>query len=211
MSKGDVQLFCYYSFAMRKGSPNPSSRKNRRRKLLYIIGGIVLVLLIVIRFSVAPLLKHELISTINQRLYARLVIGDLSYSPPYGVVARNCQLIADNASGQADLLDVEELSLRLGQLPLPGEPLVVEDLTIRGPSVHLVRTTDGFAGQTGLVRPDANADQPNNQKFSDLLRLRHLAIENGQVVYEDRRHGNAPPAIWSRLNFHIDTSPSGTG
>src|ERR1700689_1177433 len=106
---------------MRSGLTDPSSRKKRRRKLLYIAGGIVLILLIVIRFSVAPLLKHELISTINQRLYARLVIGDLSYNPPYGVVARNCQLIADDATGQADLLDVEELSLRLAQLPLPGE------------------------------------------------------------------------------------------
>jgi hypothetical protein len=194
---------------MRPGPTNPSLRKNRRRKWLFILGGIVLILLIAIRFSVAPLLKRELISTINQRLYAHLVIGDLSYNPPYGVVARNCQLIADDASGQADLLDVQELSLRLAQLPLPGEPLVVEDLTIRGPSVHLVQTAEGFAGQTGLLRPDTKADQSNNQKFSDLLRLRHLSIEDGQVVYEDRRHGSAPPAVWSRLNFHIDTSPQG--
>jgi hypothetical protein len=196
---------------MRSGSIKPSSprKHHRRRKLLIAISSILLILLIAIRFAVAPLLKRELVSTIEKRLYAHLVIGDLSYNPPYGVVARNCQLIADNSTGQADLLDVEELSLRLAHLPLPGQPLVVEDLTIRGPSVHLVRTTDGFAGETGLLRPDTSGDQSNNQKFSDLLRLRHLSIENGQVVYEDRRHGNAPPAVWSRLNFHIDTSPLG--
>ncbi len=194
---------------MRLGPITLSFDKKRRRKLLIAIGAIVLILLIAIRLSVAPLLRHELISTIDQRLYAHLIIGDLSYNPPYGVVARNCQLVAMNSSGEADLLNVEELSLRLAQLPLPGEPLVVEDLTIRGPSVHLVQTPDGFAGTAGLLRPDNSTDQPNNQKFSDLLRLRHLSIENGQVVYEDRRHGIAPPAVWSRLNFHIDTSPQG--
>jgi hypothetical protein len=195
---------------MRLGRINLSLGRNRRRNLLLAIAAVIVVLLIAIRFSVAPLLKHELVSTIEKRLYAHLIIGDLSYHPPYGVVARGCQLIADNSSGQADLLDVEELSLKLAQLPLPGEPLVVEDLTIRGPSVHLVRTADGFAGETGLLRPDTSGnDQPNNKKFSDLLRLRHLAIEDGQVVYEDRRRANAPPTTWSRLNFQIDTSPRG--
>ncbi|MGD0460971.1 MAG: hypothetical protein ABSB74_00640 [Tepidisphaeraceae bacterium] len=195
---------------MHLGPLNLSLGKHRRRKLLAALAAVILVLLIAIRFSVAPLLKHELMSSIEKRLYAHLIIGDLSYHPPYGVVARNCQLVAINSSGQADLLDVEELSLRLAQLPLPGEPLVVEDLTIRGPSAHLVRTPEGFAGESGLLRPDTSGKhQPNNRKFSDLLRLRHLAIEDGQVVYEDRRRGNAPPTIWSRLSFHIDTSPQG--
>src|SRR5450755_1784171 len=112
---------------MRSGSIKPSSprKHHRRRKLLIAISSILLILLIAIRFAVAPLLKRELVSTIEKRLYAHLVIGDLSYNPPYGVVARNCQLIADNSTGQADLLDVEELSLRLAHLPLPGQPLVV--------------------------------------------------------------------------------------
>jgi hypothetical protein len=196
---------------MRLGKIKLSFTRNRRRRLLIVIGTFVLLLLIAIRLSVAPLLKHELINTVAEHLYARLIIGDLSYDPPYGVVARDCRLIAVNASGQDDLLDIRELSLRLAKLPLPGSPLVVEDLTIRGPCVHLVRTAQGFAGQNGLLRPQdqQNADQSNNQKFSDLLRLRHLAIEDGQVVYEDRHRGSAPPAIWSRLNFQIDTSPLG--
>jgi AsmA-like C-terminal region len=183
---------------------------HRRRNLLIIVGSVVVVILIALRLSVAPILKRELIATVEKKLYAKLIIGDLSYSPPYGVIARDCRLVPLDAS-VGDLLDIKELSIRLASLPLLGGPLVVEDLAIHGPSVHLVRTAGGFAGETGLLRPEPpdTSDQPNDKKFSDLLRLRHLLLDDGQVVYEDRRRGVKPPTSWNDLGFEINTSPIG--
>jgi len=194
---------------MRLGKFKISLGIHRRRNLLIIIGSVILVILIALRLSVAPLLKRELIATVEKKLYAKLIIGDLSYNPPYGVVAHDCRLVPlDSSIG--DLLDIKELSIRLASLPLFGGPLVVEDLTIDGPAVHLVRTASGFAGETGLLRPEPEtSDQPNDKKFSDLLRLRHLLLQDGQVVYEDRRHGVKPPSSWNDLGFEINTSPIG--
>ena len=64
--------------------------------------------------------------------------------------------------------------------------------------------------------PDHPDDNPTEtrHKLSDILRMRHVAVIGGEVVYENRTRrdesGHPAPAMkWSGIDIHIETSPRG--
>ena len=189
-------------------------RKLTKFQQRFILGVIAfLVLWTALRLSVAPVLGHELIAQVESQLHARLRVGGFSYHFPYGLTARNCELSLIEPGGKAhELLEVKELSVTLADLPLFGGPLIVEEITVSEPAVHIVRTAAGFAGQSGLLRQDnqksAAASKPSS-KLSDILRLHHVEIQDARIVYEDLTRPARPQTTWNGLDLVIDTSPRG--
>src|SRR5205823_5093202 len=44
------------------------------------------------------------------------------------------------------------------------------------------------------------------KKLSDILRLKHFRLENGQLTYIDRRAAEPLPLVWSDIDIDIDLS-----
>src|SRR5439155_7600338 len=118
-------------------------------------------------------------------------------------------------SGDVELLRVRKLDLKLARLPLRPGPLVIQNITVADPEVHLIRTEDGrLVGIHSFLKDDAAATQPltapptraatrpsdrikfenpeeaareaARAKLSDMFELRHFGINAGRIVYEDR-------------------------
>lgn len=185
--------------------------KTRRR---LILGAAALVILsIALHWTVASIVGHELIAQVELHLHARLAVGDIAYHFPLGITARNCELSLIQSGGEAPrLLEVKRIDVRLANLPIFGGPLIIEAISIDHPAFHLVRTTNGLAGSTGLLREQpSQAPEPSkpSSKLSDILRLHHVQIQSAQIVYEDLTRPNTPPAVWNDLDLSIDTAPRG--
>jgi hypothetical protein len=183
-------------------------RLSRRWQIVLIaIPSAILLFLLTIRLLAGPILGHELVGMIQSKLNARLTVGDISYDPPYGLSLHDCHLVfVDPTSGAAtSLLDLGELSVSLAELPIHGGPLQIKELTIREPVIHLVRTSTGFVGQNGLLRPDNSPQSPNHQKLSEILRLEHVGIEHGELIYEDQTGAMKHPVIWKGIGINIGT------
>ncbi len=176
-----------------------------------VIAGVLLLLSVGISYAVGEILGHKLIGLLQERLNAEVNASAFFYLPPYGLSARNCRIqFRDSVGNQNDLLDIRSLRVTLAELPMHGGPLVIQDITVRQPAIHLIHTFKGFEGQSGLFRPDDHPlENHPRHKLSEILQLRHFAIAGGQVVYEDRTLPQSPSMVWSGIDVRVDTSASG--
>ena len=211
-----------------------------RRRLHRVLVGVLLLLVaawFVVPQLFVPTIRGKLQGMIAGHLDARLQIGRMMYSPPFGVRARDVRLVAGSSAGDdfagTELLKVSKLDLKLARHPFHEGPLVIQNITVHDPEVHVIRTADGrLVGMHNLVRPDAptlQATQPATApatrpgveieepdeaerdaaraKLSDMFELRHFGIKGGRVVYEDRSKPGLPPVVWKDLNVGMETTP----
>jgi hypothetical protein len=104
-----------------------------------------------------PQIRSKLQGMIGGHLDARLDIGRLSYAPPFGVRARDVRLVSGTSlpgwKGQVELLRVDKLDLKLARLPFRRGPLVIQNITVTDPEVHLIRTEEGrLVGMHDFIR-----------------------------------------------------------
>ena len=188
----------------------------RTRRARIALGVVVLLVLawFVVPRMLAPMLRGKLQGMIAGHLDAQLRIGDLSYSPPYGVRARDVSLVTDDPRhGWVELVKVKRLDLKLARLPFGDGPLVIQNVTVQDPSIHLVQTEDGFVGRRLVRKQDGSpATSPKDQpedfgkgKLSDMFLLRHFGLKNGRVVLENRSRPDLPPMVWADLNVAMQT------
>jgi hypothetical protein len=133
---------------------------------------VVLPLLVVAWFAVpqlfVPTIRAKLQGMIASRLDARLEIRRLMYAPPFGIRARDVRLVS-NASlpgwkGEVELLRVARLDLKLAHLPFKRGPLVIQNITVTDPEVHLIRTEDGrLVGMHSFVKAPQPQDEPTTR------------------------------------------------
>ncbi|MGB7159757.1 MAG: AsmA-like C-terminal region-containing protein [Tepidisphaeraceae bacterium] len=189
-------------------------RRSWRRRLFITSGvgvGILIVLWQLGPMAAAPYVRAKLQAMISEQLDAELTMGRLAYHPPFGVSVRDARLTArdgDGGAGRAtvDLLTARTIDLKLARHPFQSGPLVIERLEIDSPAVRIVRTTDGVVGR-GIGKSDARPGSERRKKLSEMLELRHVRLDGGSVVYEDRVTPGAVPPLWHDLTIDLATAP----
>src|SRR5689334_1476957 len=169
-----------------------------RRRWVVISGcaGALLLLVFVIGpWAATPIVRAKLQAMVAEQLNAELRIGRLAYVFPYGVNIYDARLTARDTDGTpVDLLATSFAQIKLARLPLRAGPLVIQNVTIDSPAVHLIQTRNGMIGR-GLTKKDQPPEQ-RKQKLSEMFELRHVDLSDGQVVYEDRTIPNTVPLVW---------------
>jgi hypothetical protein len=186
-----------------------TKRKRRILRLLVLALGALLSLYLAAPFALSPIVRNKLQRTVSDHLHARLDIGALSYHFPYSVTVRDASFAADEQHGNVELLRVKRLDLSLAKLPFGRGPIVVQNVVITEPVVHVVRDEQGnFIGAHLAKRDLESPPDWRRLKLSDFLRLRHFDLQRATFVYEDRAHPDAPPMEWRDLNARLQLQPS---
>jgi hypothetical protein len=192
-------------------------RSRRGKWLLGILAGVLLLVLLTPRLA-APYEQRKLQAMIASKVDAELRMGSLSYLPPFGVSIRDARLIAhDRTKGgqELEVLKIARLELRLARIPFGTGPLVIKQVEIRDPELHLVFTDEGLLGKVTFARPRESPPPPPptepqpttpQTKLSDMFELRHLELSGGKVIVEDRRRSDSVPMVWSDLSLNTETS-----
>ena len=90
---------------------------------------------------VGRVLGVKLTALLQERINAQVSADSFFYWPPYGLWARNCRVtFTDEQGNRNDLLQIKSFRVTLAQLPTGGGPLVIQDITVRQPVVHLIVT-----------------------------------------------------------------------
>ncbi len=159
------------------------------------------------------IIQAKLQRIVSGHLNAQLEIGDISYSYPFGVTVEDAALVAEpegKGGPTVTLASFKQLRLQLKELPFGEGPLKIQSIEVDEPTVHVIRTPEGFVGQTGLVKSDEQRERERALKLSEVFELHRLAILRGRIQYEDRRPGIAnEPMVWQGLNIVIDTQANG--
>ncbi len=164
---------------------------------------------IAIQFIVTPLIENKFVSVVESRLKGRLIIGSFTLHLPYNLTAHDCHLIIPNPRTHSDVaVDVQELGITLAQLPLGTGPIVIQDIAIDRPTVHIT-TTASLMSASSTAPSTEPAPIATPGKLSDILRLRHLAIDNGSFVVQSHEGGETAVMVWTGIGVNIEISPRG--
>lgn len=195
------------------------SRPKRRRRWLRRCCWTILLLLVAAGVLVwaigeavaSRVVRKKLQTLVDQHLHARLEIGSLNYDYPYGVTVADVSLVT-TGQPRITLASFRKLNLQLAEIPLGDGPLRIERIDIDRPTVHIVRTEKGTSGDRPLVRADRPkaGDATSRPKLSDVFRLKHVAIVDARVEYDDQRTPT-PPLVWENLGIRVESQPASDG
>ncbi|MDB5356459.1 MAG: AsmA family [Phycisphaerales bacterium] len=175
-----------------------TNSKTRRRLLAVGLGLLIAAL-------VAPTVTRAFVRAKVREFVASqcdgdFQMGELSLSWPWAATVKDVSLTARDREGKTvEVFRFGELKLRLVRSPLSSGPVAIDDLQIRQPSVHLIRTKDGFIGFR-----EQPASQPSNAgpfHFSESVSFNRLNLQGGRVVMEDRTDPAAVPMAWQNVNL----------
>ena len=137
--------------------------RTRRQRWLVAVVLLLAAAWVVVPQLFVPMIRGKLQGMISGHLDAKLHIGRLMYAPPFGVRARDVRLVSGAGAEwpNTELLKVRKLDLKLARSPFREGPLVIQNITVHDPEVHLIRTHDGrLVGMHALVKKDSPTAQP---------------------------------------------------
>ncbi len=179
-----------------------SGHKHKKRfRRLTTIFVTLLVLALTGPLWIGWIIGVKLRSEIAQRTGATLHTGLVLYLPPYTLHLSHARLVLPNSADP--ILAIAELRVSLARLPLGTGPLLISELDITRPTVHLTQDT---ATLSALSAPSASSSPSAAPvKLSDLFELRHIAITDGKMQYDGQ--SAATPIIWEHLSADLKTTP----
>lgn len=144
-----------------------------------------------------------LVGVIEQQINPRVRFEQLDYQAPYTVVIDKLAL----TSGEREIIAIDRAVLELAEIPASGQPVRIKQIDLTNPRVLLVQKPgEGLAGWSQFAKPRADRQAaPEGQKLSDVLRLRHVAIRNGQIVYD--AGDGSPVMTLPDINMNLETPP----
>src|SRR5690606_30034942 len=106
------------------------------------------------------------------------------------------------------IIAIDRALLELAELPQYGQPIQIKTIELDAPHILLAQRPaeagGGLIGWSGFVRTRQEREQaPTGQRLSDVLRLRHVAIRNGQIVYD--AGDGTPPMTLPGIELNLDT------
>ena len=148
-------------------------------------------------------------------LVPKIKFDNFNFSAPSTMTYTGVRLVAPDGT---QVIDADELIITLGELPQRGEPIVIQGVTIRNGSLHLIadptdpQTT--FKGLAPFVKTSAIKEQdklPSEVRLSETLDLRTITLDNASVIY-DLADGRPPmrlDGLFLTMNVETDARPDG--
>lgn len=133
---------------------------------------------------------RQIIAVIEAHVNPRVGFKTLHYQAPYTVVITDLTLTAENQQ----FLSIRRILLELAEIPKLDKPIRIARVEMDDPKLQFLRDPQrGFIGWSNFVqqkvRSDLNAPPPG-QRLSDVLVLEHVAVRNGELVYQQLGDGS---------------------
>jgi translocation and assembly module TamB len=163
-----------------------------RRRLL--IGGVSVGLLAAIAFALAlwisssefeELARKQLIAKLETATGGRVDLASFHWRPlELEADAGGLVIHGREATGEAPYAHIERLEVRVSLLGFWSPRILLRDLVIDRPQLHLIVYRDGSTNQPQPRKP-RKVGKPALDTFFD-LKASHVAIQDGQLDYENR-------------------------
>ncbi len=146
----------------------------------------------------------KIVGVLESYVTPRIEFETLDYQAPRTVVIEGLRL----TRGDQPMIAVQRALLELAEIPRVGEAIQITRIELDQPDVRFVqRAEGGFVGWSEFLRPGVveNPESvPEGRKFSDVLRMRHVAIRDGAVLFDA---GEGESMVLRGIELSLDTPP----
>jgi len=165
------------------------------KKILKILV-ISLLVLVVVAFAAPFLFRDKIIlkikSSINKNLDARVDFTDANISmfrhfPAVSVALQNLQVVGKESFEKDTLFSADNLDISLNLISvIKSDNMVINNININSPRIHAIVDKNGNSNWDIMKK-----NQPSNDTSTESkpfrVELKHYAITNGYVSYDDRK------------------------
>lgn len=182
-----------------------------KRRMLWVCGGLVLLLVLGLAGLIfwanseacENLIRKELIARIETATGGRVEIGSFHWRP-FRLEAEAAGLVVHGreAASEAPYAQVARVHVGIGVLGFFSPRILLRDLEVSQPALHLIVYPDGSTNQPQPRRPA----QPKKSGLDTFFNLRagHVAVEQGVLNFESRATGFDAQNRHIRLDFIAD-------
>ncbi len=141
----------------------------------------------------------QLLAIAADHLNPTLHFDTLVYTFPKTVTLTGVSLIEKNIV----VISADSITIEFAGVPRAGEPLVLEKLDLRTPTVRFIEQPDGsLLGLTDLVKAGGGSvsDDGGSTRLSDVLAITMIRVADGHVSYEP---SDKPAMVLQPLTFDL--------
>ncbi len=179
------------------------------RKLIIVFGIIVgaFVLLIggaslLVKLLVTPeMVKKTILPRVEKALQRHIQLGDVKIGIFSGIELHN--LTVHEREGNETFVSVNEVHLRYQILPLLSRRVVVDDVILAAPRIHVVRNNDGSFNFSDLLKKEKPKAAEREEKTPLSFAVAKISVADGRMVYDDRKGIFGSPFVYEASNVGI--------
>ncbi len=161
---------------------HPGHPRILRLRTLVILAGLLLAYALV-GFALVPwIAKRELPMQVEQTIHHRARIGALEFNP-FTLTLHAKDLAIEQMDG-AKVVGLGELNARLQWRSIFRRAIILSELQLKDPSLHIEIGKDGRVNLAALIPP-----QTGTVKQPVRFAVGRIAIANGLIEFEDKRGG----------------------
>ncbi len=181
------------------------------RKLVIIVAviiGIPVLLvggtLLLVKVLVTPeMIRKSVLPRVEKVVHRRIEMADAGIGLFSGITLRNLKVYEKDGSGP--FVSLGEARLHYQLLPLLSRRVVVDEIVLDTPGVHVVRNPDGSFNFSDLLRRAKLEETPTGEDKTPLtLAVARIAVKDGEISYEDRKAGTGRPFVYKAQDIDID-------
>jgi len=129
--------------------------------------------------------RREVVASVEKMTGGRVELGELHTIPfRLRVDARNLTIHGQEASDQAPFLRIERLQAQMKIISLLSTTVGLHSLVFDHPVVHVIAYPDG---STNVPAPHVTASDQNALQQLIALSVSHIAVERGELLWEDKK------------------------
>lgn len=155
-------------------------------------------------------LGRQVVGIASSYLVPQIAFEGLAYQPPGALTLTGVTLTSPD---DVEVVRVGTLRVRLGEVPRPGRPIVISEITVEGGSLNLIAEPGG--GFKGLV-PFAKGtprkppqDVPEDFRLSRVMRLERVRLDGGSLRFDPG--DGTPPMELDNLALDLVIEGGGDG
>ena len=162
------------------------SRYGKIVKYLTIVAGIVAIYAVLGFYALPAILKNKLPNIIQEQTGRKASVANIEFNP-FKFFARIQKFSIDEKDGKP-FASFDDFSFKLsGFQSLKQLTLIIDEIAVNNPKVHLVKLKDGKFNFADMVKPNAKKEpkKPEDGKMLP-LQIAKLSIKGGTLIWDDK-------------------------
>ncbi len=172
-----------------------------------IIGILVLLLggaLLLVKILVTPeMLRKSVLPRVEKVVHRRIEMADANIGLFSGIALKGLKIYEKDATGP--FVSFAEARLHYQLLPLLSRRVVVDEIVLDTPDIHIVRNLDGSFNFSDLLRkeqPEAPLAQEEKTPFS--FAVAKVEVTDGHALYDDRKGISGSPFTYNLQDIGVE-------
>ncbi|HKZ18449.1 MAG TPA: AsmA family protein, partial [Geobacteraceae bacterium] len=170
-----------------------------------IIGVLVLLAggaLLLVKVLVTPeMIRKNVLPRVEEAMDRRIDMADAKIGLFSGIALSGLKVYEKD--GKGPFVSLREARLHYQILPLLSRRVVVDEIVLDTPVIHIVRNSDGSFNFSDLLRKEKPETPAREEKTPFSFAVARIKVSDGRVIYDDRKGISGKPFVYKAQDINI--------